>query len=61
MSGSKTDTVALFARAWIEITIRQPKGQEKNVALFARAWIEIESVYLRDNESFCRPLYEGVD
>ena len=53
--------VALFTRAWIEIIFLFHTYFARFVALFTRAWIEIESVYLRDNESFCRPLYEGVD
>ena len=44
--------VALFTRAWIEISLFENKASWNNVALFTRAWIEIESVYLRDNEAF---------
>ena len=33
--------VALFARAWIEITFRFALNFADTVALFARAWIEI--------------------
>ena len=36
-------SVALFARAWIEITKKLPVPQAGSVALFARAWIEIRS------------------
>ena len=57
----RRNIVALFTRAWIEITASTVASPAVAVALFTRAWIEIESVYLRDNESFCRPLYEGVD
>ena len=33
--------VALFTRAWIEMTKRTAKHGFDNVALFTRAWIEI--------------------
>ena len=36
-----TPTVALFTRAWIEISIAPPVLIGKIVALFTRAWIEI--------------------
>ena len=35
--------VALFTRAWIEITLPKGRGQYIAVALFTRAWIEIRS------------------
>ena len=34
-------SVALFARAWIEIQTTTKKQEGKPVALFARAWIEM--------------------
>ena len=36
-------SVALFTRAWIEITILRQCFLMKYVALFTRAWIEIKS------------------
>ena len=36
--------VALFARAWIEISVNSVKWFLSMVALFARAWIEIEAL-----------------
>ena len=35
-------TVALFTRAWIEMTILANQGVGVGVALFTRAWIEME-------------------
>ena len=37
--------VALFARAWIEITVPNLNIKTGDVALFARAWIEICCAY----------------
>ncbi len=34
--------VALFTRAWIEISLFENKASWNNVALFTRAWIEIQ-------------------
>ena len=34
--------VALFMRAWIEISLFENKASWNNVALFMRAWIEIK-------------------
>ena len=34
-------SVALFTRAWIEITAASPAVAKRCVALFTRAWIEI--------------------
>ena len=34
-------SVALFARAWIEISLLSKTIKQTSVALFARAWIEI--------------------
>ena len=39
----KSSTVALFARAWIEIQPEMEALDAVPVALFARAWIEIKS------------------
>ena len=36
-----TVPVALFTRAWIEISLFENKASWNNVALFTRAWIEI--------------------
>ena len=42
--------VALFTRAWIEMTTPSANRACVTVALFTRAWIEIaEGVYLNDN------------
>ena len=38
---SLSNSVALFARAWIEIASQNYKDHVPLVALFARAWIEI--------------------
>ena len=45
------DTVALFARAWIEIQSCGRNNIIGRVALFARAWIEIWLVYLLDRNT----------
>ena len=53
--------VALFTRAWIEITAEKNKLDKTGVALFTRAWIEIG---MRVKPYFAvqgRPLHEGVD
>ena len=53
--------VALFTRAWIEITKLTKQMDLLNVALFTRAWIEM-TIY--DPKYFLiprRPLHEGVD
>ena len=39
--------VALFARAWIEISCHEKLSSDCAVALFARAWIEIPAVAKR--------------
>ena len=53
--------VALFARAWIEITWNKKKERLFTVALFARAWIEIMSLEKATDLTVSRPLCEGVD
>ena len=53
--------VALFARAWIEITYDGIMLTSKKVALFARAWIEIVALVASDAIVTSRPLCEGVD
>ena len=53
--------VALFARAWIEITNACVVHFKSDVALFARAWIEIISGTLTVGNIISRPLCEGVD
>ncbi len=35
------DSVALYARAWVEIIHVRRSGRQKNVALYARAWVEM--------------------
>ena len=53
--------VALFTRAWIEMSATEIADMMIGVALFTRAWIEIK-LYPKDVKSYnCRPLYEGVD
>ena len=37
------EKVALFTRAWIEITIKYMLAYRIYVALFTRAWIEIQT------------------
>ena len=53
--------VALFTRAWIEITICTYLFCDYNVALFTRAWIEIAVLLCMVIGSTGRPLHEGVD
>ena len=53
--------VALFARAWIEITWNNLCKAEKLVALFARAWIEMPKGQEPKPSTLSRPLCEGVD
>ena len=54
-------SVALFARAWIEMAYQTRTLQSVSVALFARAWIEICKVSVFYLHRTCRPLCEGVD
>ena len=53
--------VALFARAWIEITAYASLVGSAMVALFARAWIEMLQTTKSGKGQICRPLHEGVD
>ena len=53
--------VALFTRAWIEISGVSLATLADNVALFTRAWIEMENEISRLAEASGRPLHEGVD
>ena len=53
--------VALFTRAWIEISKRKGKSKEELVALFTRAWIEIDGDEKELSKLLGRPLHEGVD
>ena len=53
--------VALFTRAWIEITGYSDFILILAVALFTRAWIEIETIHENRIRSDSRPLHEGVD
>ena len=41
---AKSNKVALFARAWIEISLPLLQELLRCVALFARAWIEITTM-----------------
>ena len=52
--------VALFTRAWIEISHRRRLILQSSVALFTRAWIEIR-LPKNDKKGRSRPLHEGVD
>ena len=61
MSRFLKSIVALFTRAWIEISDLAAVTKDNDVALFTRAWIEIfikrcAPLYFRS-----RPLHEGVD
>ena len=53
--------VALFTRAWIEITDLYANTILKHVALFTRAWIEIHNFHKTITQFSRRPLHEGVD
>ena len=53
--------VALFTRAWIEISQQRALPLGCLVALFTRAWIEIKFYYTQYSIDTGRPLYEGVD
>ena len=53
--------VALFTRAWIEISNVEVFSKMKMVALFTRAWIEIPLPVLYWSCVNSRPLHEGVD
>ena len=53
--------VALFTRAWIEISLIPLGRLGKVVALFTRAWIEIELICRVIVIWIGRPLHEGVD
>ena len=54
-------TVALFTRAWIEISSSMSLEKATDVALFTRAWIEIHLFNDITSIFFGRPLHEGVD
>ena len=53
--------VALFTRAWIEISKCRSIFHPRAVALFTRAWIEIVCLLSLTVFPTCRPLHEGVD
>ena len=53
--------VALFTRAWIEMTFFLTIRFAMPVALFTRAWIEIKTTSWNSLFVARRPLYEGVD
>ena len=53
--------VALFTRAWIEISCLCIHCEFFAVALFTRAWIEIKSTAEVSQRISGRPLHEGVD
>ena len=53
--------VALFTRAWIEMTYVFGAIFGYKVALFTRAWIEIVTSSDTTEIKSCRPLHEGVD
>ena len=40
-----SEFVALFTRAWIEISIDFTKSFDYRVALFTRAWIEMSTIW----------------
>ena len=53
--------VALFTRAWIEISRNRETTGTWLVALFTRAWIEIATEIADMMIGGGRPLHEGVD
>ena len=53
-------TVALYARAWVEMSSDKTAVRFSVVALYARAWVEIFYVCFFCLLSLCRPLREGV-
>ena len=53
--------VALFTRAWIEISYAKYASGRYDVALFTRAWIEITVYSYSSGTLLSRPLHEGVD
>ena len=53
--------VALFTRAWIEISAIAAPLTVSVVALFTRAWIEIDCLLRCHVLAERRPLHEGVD
>ena len=55
------EVVALFTRAWIEMTEELYDNGGICVALFTRAWIEISCNIFCTCLIICRPLHEGVD
>ena len=54
-------SVALFTRAWIEISRAYRRKQSNFVALFTRAWIEMRYSGIVRTSYQRRPLHEGVD
>ena len=46
-SGKPENPVALFTRAWIEISDYKIRNPDYPVALFTRAWIEIKYLKAR--------------
>ena len=57
----KSYNVALFTRAWIEISAKDLYYPLCLVALFTRAWIEMSKYILYLSIKLRRPLHEGVD
>ena len=57
----KVIKVALFTRAWIEISNNSSIYAKLPVALFTRAWIEMAVEIAARFECGGRPLHEGVD
>ena len=53
--------VALYARAWIEITVMSDYTKRRKVALYARAWVEICGLSTRSAASTVALHAEGVD
>ena len=53
--------VALFTRAWIEISPATASADTVTVALFTRAWIEMQTQISLPVIWVSRPLHEGVD
>ena len=49
-------SVALYARAWVEISAIALTSSASLVALYARAWVEISSIFVR-SETMAVALY----
>ena len=57
----RTESVSLFTREWIEISVASWMRMSATVSLFTREWIEISGSLKSGSTGLCLPLYEGVD